>query len=488
MKTHARPRAAGGRGARDQRPAGRRRAERLAGGDREQDRRGEGDGGRHRLREDGRSTWPPTATASPARRSSRSSWCARCRTASAPRPRSRRSARSSPSRGGEPFVVNNYEDQYAGISSLRSATARSDNSVFAELGLKVGTQADRRAGAADGRAHDALDQPGDDARRARGGRDAARDGVRLLHHRQQGRARVGLAGLLPRRPGGDREGRRRRARRQEREAHASGCSPRPSARRPSSCWPGVVLGGTGRGAQIGEFAAGKTGTTENYGDAWFVGFNEELTVAVWVGYPDRLQLHGDRVRRRARGGRHLPDRDLARLHALVDRHPRAARRGAASKEDDDESHGDRVAPVAPAPGGPSTTPARRRRPTTARAAPASSREPASPRRSASPRRGRTHPRAAAHAGARARSRRAAAARAAAAPRRADGPPVRRPRRRGRRMAGGHGLETQRLERVAEAPRQLHRARDADARRRLTTVGARPRPAARISIGPSRACR
>ena len=63
---------------------------------------------------------------------------------------------------------------------------------------------------------------------------------------------------------------------------------------------GVVTSGTGKAAQIGEFAAGKTGTTENYGDAWFVGFNKELTVAVWVGYPDRLtpmqtEYHGEPV-------------------------------------------------------------------------------------------------------------------------------------------------------------------------------------------------
>src|SRR5204863_8283281 len=51
----------------------------------------------------------------------------------------------------------------------------------------------------------------------------------------------------------------------------------------------VIQEGTGTAAQIGEFAAGKTGTTENYGDAWFVGFNKDLTVAVWVGYPDRLK-------------------------------------------------------------------------------------------------------------------------------------------------------------------------------------------------------
>jgi len=63
---------------------------------------------------------------------------------------------------------------------------------------------------------------------------------------------------------------------------------------------GVISGGTGKAAQIGEFAAGKTGTTENYGDAWFVGFNKDLTVAVWVGYPDKLrpmltEYHGSPV-------------------------------------------------------------------------------------------------------------------------------------------------------------------------------------------------
>jgi penicillin-binding protein 1A len=50
----------------------------------------------------------------------------------------------------------------------------------------------------------------------------------------------------------------------------------------------VITQGTGRAANIGTFAAGKTGTTSNYGDAWFVGWNSQYTVAVWVGYPDRL--------------------------------------------------------------------------------------------------------------------------------------------------------------------------------------------------------
>jgi len=48
----------------------------------------------------------------------------------------------------------------------------------------------------------------------------------------------------------------------------------------------VVEGGTGTGAKIGQPVAGKTGTTENYRDAWFVGFTCKLTTAVWMGYPD----------------------------------------------------------------------------------------------------------------------------------------------------------------------------------------------------------
>ena len=64
----------------------------------------------------------------------------------------------------------------------------------------------------------------------------------------------------------------------------------------------VVTGGTGKQAQLsdGRPVAGKTGTTENYGDAWFVGYTPQLVTAVWVGYPNSLrpmltEYHGDAV-------------------------------------------------------------------------------------------------------------------------------------------------------------------------------------------------
>ncbi len=50
-----------------------------------------------------------------------------------------------------------------------------------------------------------------------------------------------------------------------------------------------VQRGTGTAAQLGCPAAGKTGTTNNYTDAWFDGFTSSLNTAVWVGYPGSTQ-------------------------------------------------------------------------------------------------------------------------------------------------------------------------------------------------------
>ena len=53
----------------------------------------------------------------------------------------------------------------------------------------------------------------------------------------------------------------------------------------------VVLHGTGIAATKLPFpVAGKTGTTNDFTDAWFVGFSPTLTCGVWVGYDERKSL------------------------------------------------------------------------------------------------------------------------------------------------------------------------------------------------------
>jgi penicillin-binding protein 1A len=69
----------------------------------------------------------------------------------------------------------------------------------------------------------------------------------------------------------------------------------------TSILEGVIRAGTGKRAALPDrVAAGKTGTTENYGDAWFVGYTPQLATAVWVGYPNKLkpmltEYHGEAV-------------------------------------------------------------------------------------------------------------------------------------------------------------------------------------------------
>jgi penicillin-binding protein 1A len=57
---------------------------------------------------------------------------------------------------------------------------------------------------------------------------------------------------------------------------------------------GVISRGTGTSARIGRPAAGKTGTTDEFVDAWFVGFTPELVCAVYLGNDDRKPL-GNRL-------------------------------------------------------------------------------------------------------------------------------------------------------------------------------------------------
>ncbi len=54
---------------------------------------------------------------------------------------------------------------------------------------------------------------------------------------------------------------------------------------------GVVQHGTGRGAKaLGRPVAGKTGTSSDYADAWFIGYTPSLVASVWVGFDDKTSL------------------------------------------------------------------------------------------------------------------------------------------------------------------------------------------------------
>jgi membrane peptidoglycan carboxypeptidase len=55
---------------------------------------------------------------------------------------------------------------------------------------------------------------------------------------------------------------------------------------------GVVLRGTGTAANPGRPAAGKTGTTSDSRDAWFIGYTPELVGLVWLGNDDNSPMSG----------------------------------------------------------------------------------------------------------------------------------------------------------------------------------------------------
>lgn len=54
----------------------------------------------------------------------------------------------------------------------------------------------------------------------------------------------------------------------------------------------VISNGTGKAASLPVFVAGKTGTSQNFRDAWFVGFTKKYVVAVWVGNDDNSPMKG----------------------------------------------------------------------------------------------------------------------------------------------------------------------------------------------------
>ena len=54
----------------------------------------------------------------------------------------------------------------------------------------------------------------------------------------------------------------------------------------------VIKTGTGRHAKVDREVFGKTGTSQDYRDAWFIGFDDKYVCAVWVGNDDNTPMIG----------------------------------------------------------------------------------------------------------------------------------------------------------------------------------------------------
>jgi penicillin-binding protein 1A len=199
-----------------------------------------------------------------------------------------------PNTGGhERFIVHNDEGNYTGENTLINATAYSDNSIYAEVGLKVGTEriadlAHRMGITTPLSTNPAMTIGGltvgvTPLDMAHAYETIAHRGRRVSGTLAEGWSPVGIqeveAGGAPL-PDGSRH--------DVNAVKTLPVLPPEVASTETSMLETVLQYGTGKAAAIGQFAAGKTGTTSNYGDAWFVGWDSKYTVAVWVGFPNKL--------------------------------------------------------------------------------------------------------------------------------------------------------------------------------------------------------
>jgi penicillin-binding protein 1A len=195
--------------------------------------------------------------------------------------------------GTEKFVVHNDENAYAGSNTLTGATAYSDNSVYAEVGLKVGTHRiaslARRMGITTPLSTNPAMTIGGltvgvtPLDMAHAYETIAHGGQRISGTLAEAESPVGVQEVnagsetLP-------DGHRI----DTNHILAHQVLPSGVASTETSMLETVLQYGTARAASLGQFAAGKTGTTTNFGDAWFIGWDSKYTVAVWVGYPNSL--------------------------------------------------------------------------------------------------------------------------------------------------------------------------------------------------------
>lgn len=188
-------------------------------------------------------------------------------------------------------LIENYEDAYAGTISLQGATATSDNTAYVRLGWQIGTRRIARLA----RQMGISTAISTNTAMILGGLSIGVTPLEMAYAyttiANNGRKPVGTLApddnspvVVDKVTQNGELFRRQRDRTRYQRVFSNGVGQQARVALQS-----VVTSGTGKRAALGSFAAGKTGTTENYGDAWFVGFNDELTVAIWVGYPDKTK-------------------------------------------------------------------------------------------------------------------------------------------------------------------------------------------------------
>ena len=251
--------------------------------------------------------------------------------------------------------MSNYEDSYLGAASLWSATAASDNSVFAELGMEVKPKRVARLANRMGIRTElstnpamllgGLEQGVTPLEMAYAYSTIANDGVRVS------------GTLAPNSTGPvafEEVDSDRRGIEAENDVVRERVFPADVGQLAKEMLHLVVTSGTGKSALVGdEYIWGKTGTTENYGDAWFAGGNEDLSVAIWVGYADRLQpMEYEHAGGPVAGGTFPAEifHDFMTSWLTMREEREAAR--AARKDDDDEGDESTLPAVPVTPSGP----------------------------------------------------------------------------------------------------------------------------------------
>lgn len=181
---------------------------------------------------------------------------------------------------GAPWTVNNFEGEGGGMITVDDALTRSVNVVFAQIMTRVGPSAVEQVAEKAGIDRDDVNPA--ECAMALGG---LRQGVSMLEQ-ASGFATFAAKGVAAEPYSIIRIKDRKGQVVYEHRPKTNQAFRDKEAGVVTAAMKNVVERGTGTAAAIGRPLTGKTGTSENYGNAWFVGYVPQMATAVWVGRPE----------------------------------------------------------------------------------------------------------------------------------------------------------------------------------------------------------